>query len=123
MELTFHVALEGLAYYSRVIFFFCWPFIDVDCSPRGSSIKDYSILGIKKDYVRSRNRQWQLNSPYAAVLLCTIKHCRICMHSIFTTEIISGVGHSGLNPTAKQNESGCTTKNILCIYSNEFSGD
>lgn len=32
-ERTFHVALEGLAHYSRVVFFFCWPFIDIDRSP------------------------------------------------------------------------------------------
>lgn len=101
-ELTFHIALEGLAYYSCIIFFFCWPFIDIDCSPRGSSINDYSILGRKKpNTIRSRNKQWQLKGPYAAVLLCTIKHFRKCMHSIFTREINSSVRRLGMNPTAK----------------------
>lgn len=41
---AFHIALEGLAHYSCVVFFFRRPLIDIDCSPRGSSIKDNSIL-------------------------------------------------------------------------------
>lgn len=73
-ELTFHIALEGLAHYSSVVFFFCWPLIDIDCSPRGSGIKDYSILRIKKEYTGWRNKQWQLKYPYAAALYCTTRH-------------------------------------------------
>lgn len=73
-ELTFHIALEGLAHYSRVVFFFRRPLVDIDCSPRGSSIKDYSILGIKKECIRWRNKQWQLKCPCAAAVHCTPSH-------------------------------------------------
>lgn len=53
--LTFHIALEGLAYNSCIIFFFCWPLIDIDCGSRWSSIKHYSILG--KKYYRKVTSQ------------------------------------------------------------------